>query len=77
MATANKGVSLPGVNIPAGSQIQITPGDLSGNVNVQMGDKTFKVRDADVKQLIKTGDLSVASVAERFLYKVGRCGMFS
>lgn len=73
--SANKDVSLaPDVALKTGTQATITPGDLSGNVTVQVGDKSYKVNDANIKQMLKTGDLSVVNTAESLSKKIKRIG---
>ena len=59
----------PGVKLPKGSQAIVTPGDLSGNVQISIGDKTYKVPDANLKNLIKQGGVTVDNVTESFLHK--------
>jgi hypothetical protein len=49
----------PGIMTKPNSPITVKPGDLSGNVTVQMDGKEFRVPDANLKNLIKTGSLSV------------------
>lgn len=74
LATKDLNLS-PEVALKTGTQATITPGDLSGNVTVQVGDKSYKVNDANIKQLLKTGDLSVVDVAETFSKKIRRLGL--
>lgn len=67
-----------GVSLPAGSQAVIAPGDLSGNVNVTIDGKTYTVPDANLKQLIRGGSLSVnssESLVENFLDKAKASGV--
>ena len=76
--TSQKPVQVaPGISLPAGTPAVITPVDLNGNVNVQIGDKTHKVPDANMKQLIKSGELQVAqaeSYAGRLAKQLTRAG---
>lgn len=67
-----------GITLPAGTQAVIAPGDLSGNVNVTFGGKTYSVPDANLKQLIKSGSLGVdqaESKANGFLTRIKASGL--
>ena len=52
----------PGVRLGAGSKATISPGDLSGNVTVDVGGKKYSVPDANLKTLIQQGGLQVSQI---------------
>lgn len=78
MVTGKAPVQLaPGIMLPAGTPATISAGDLSGNVTVQIGDQTHKVPDANMMQLIKSGNLTVdksESFASRLSSAITRNG---
>lgn len=75
--TSNQDQQLaPGISVPANSTVRVTPGDLSGNVTVDVDGKTHKVPDANLKNLIRSGGLqvsqteSLAKQTEALIYAV-------
>lgn len=74
-ATADTQIA-PGVKIPKGSTATVVPGDLNGNVDVVVDGKTYRVPDANLKQGIKAGSLTVVeeSRAESLARKLGKLG---
>lgn len=74
-ATADTQIA-PGVKIPKGSTAIVTPGDLNGNVDVVVDGKTYRVPDANLKQGLKAGSLTVVeeSRAESLAKKLGKLG---
>jgi hypothetical protein len=66
-----------GVRVKAGDAFTVSPGDLSGNVEVDVNGQKYRIPDANLKALIQQGQLSIVQKeslsgrVERLIVEVG------